>query len=119
MEESKEIPNGVKPDGEGARLWLWMISEATDESLASTKPMAVELCVIADRLSDVRSKIAAQGLTVSGAKGRSAKNPLLDIEIKLSGQFSKIWKTLGFDRTNSEEKQPVGRPSGGIFNSKR
>jgi len=89
----QDLPAGIRPDGEGAKLWLWLMSAV--EGADSCMPLVVELCRIADRLEEVRAKLALQGLTVSGVRGRSAKNGLLDVELKLSGQFAKIWKTLG------------------------
>ena len=100
----------LRPEGEGRRLYRWLMEEV--EGAESCRPLTEELCRVADRLEEVRGKIAVQGLTVSAARGRSAKNGLLDVEIKLSGQYSKLWKTLGLADKPEVEKQPVGRPAG-------
>src|SRR4051794_13672761 len=104
-----EAPEGLKPGGDGARLWAWLHSSV--EGAETCGPMVEELCRIADRLAEVRLKIAQQGLTISGVRGRSAKNPLLDIEIKLSGQLAKLWKTLGLSDKPDQDSLPIGRPA--------
>lgn len=109
--EQIQPPADLKPDGEGARLWAWLASEV--EGIEQLAPLVTELCRIGDRLQEVRAKLSSQGLMVSGARGRSAKNPLCDLEIKLSCQFSKIWKTLGLADKPAEERRPVGRPPAG------
>jgi len=113
METELNIPEELKPDGDGARLWAWLCSEC--DGMESARPLALELCRTADRLQEVRSKIASQGLMISGARGRSAKNPLLDIEVKLSKQFQGLWKGLGLSDkgVDETEKRPLGRPPAG------
>jgi len=88
-----EMPSCVKPGGAGARLWVWLA--ANTENLGDNLPLSAELCGIADRLEEVRAKISIQGIVVSGPHGRSAKNPLLDVEIKLSKQFQTLYRSLG------------------------
>jgi hypothetical protein len=107
-----ELAVGLKPDGEGQKLWAWLTTSGEIEGIEGCQPLAIELCRLADRLEEVRSKIASQGLYVSGSRGRPAKNPLIDIEVKLSGQFAKVWRVLGLADKPVEQRLPVGRPPG-------
>jgi hypothetical protein len=109
--DSSNIPDGLRPDGEGARLWTWLSDHA--DGVLDSMPLAVELCRVADRLQEVRSKLDAQGLAVSGARGRSARNPLIDSEIKLSKQFQALWRALGLSDKSDVPARPVGRPPSG------
>src|SRR5579863_3134858 len=52
----------------------------------------------------------SQGLIVGGPRGRGVKNQLLDIELKLSKQFSALWQTLGLSDREEAPARPVGRP---------
>ena len=114
METDTDSP-AFRPGGEGERLWAWL-HEPEFGGTDACRPMCEEICRIADRLQEVRSKLATQGLSVSAPRGRQAKNPLLDIEIKLSGQFSKLWKTLGLADKPPAEPRPIGRPPGsGVY----
>ena len=105
--ENNESPKDLKPEGEGIRLWQWLHAEC--ENIAECEPLVIEICRIADRLEQVRSKIAAGGLWITGSK----KSPMLDVEIKLSSQFNKLWKQLGLSDKPQAEKRPVGRPPAG------
>lgn len=93
MEISPEIPSCLRADGAGARLWLWLHVQVAN--LLDNEPLAVELCQMADRVEEIRSRIAQQGLMISGPKGRSVKNPLLDMELRYSRGIKDLWKTLG------------------------
>jgi hypothetical protein len=110
METHFDLLDGLKPDGEGRRLWAWLHESC--EGIDSCRPLVMEACRIADRLQEVRQKLDTQGLCVSGARGRTAKNPLCDVEVKLSGQFQKLWRSLGLADKPEEERRPVGRPPG-------
>jgi hypothetical protein len=107
--DDTNIPAGLTPGGEGQQLWVWLRAEC-DESLEACRPLAIELCRIADRLQEVREKIRSQGLSVSAARGRSTRNPLIDTEIKLSKQYQVLWRGLGLSDKPEEERRPVGRP---------
>ena len=114
MEQDPNIPEDLK--SEGRALWVWLDAEC--ENIERCRPLAHELCRIADRLQEVRSKIASQGLVVSGARGRSTRNTLLDTELKLAGAYQKFWRQLGLsDKTPDDdpvqERRPVGRPPAG------
>jgi len=106
--ETDELLGSLKPDGEGRRLWAWLHENC--EGIDSCAPLVMELCRIADRLQEIREKIAAQGLSVSGARGRTAKNPLIDVEIKLSKQYQVLWRSLGLADKPEEERRSVDRP---------
>ena len=118
-DEQTELPalSGVKMKlpadlgADGRRLFAWL-DEIAD--IAAAEPLVVELCRIADRLGEVRAKLSSQGVTVTGARGRPAKNPLCDVELKLSGQYAKLWRALGLaDKTPDDSRRSVGRPPGG------
>jgi hypothetical protein len=101
MELNNELPKILKPDGAGARLWTWL--HVQTDNVADNMPLVTELCIIADRLDEVRTKLASQGISVSGPHGRSTKNPLMDSEIKLSKQFQALYKGLGLsDREDGQ-----------------
>lgn len=86
----------------GRRLRQWLDEQCETEG---AEPLVTELCKIADRLAEVRAQIAKDGVAPAGKK-----NPLLDIEIKLSGMFTKTWRTLGLADKEPEVRRPVGRP---------
>jgi hypothetical protein len=98
----KGVPKHLRSDGR--RLWAWLQS-AFDGS-DDLWPLATELCQIADRLGEVREQIRKDGVWVNGRK-----NPLIDIECKLSAQFTKLWRTAGLADKPDVEKRPVGRPT--------
>jgi hypothetical protein len=87
----------------GKALWEWIVE--TCDHIEGTEPAAEELCRIKDRLHQVRDAINRQGVSTRGKK-----NTLLDVEIKLSAQFLKTWRTLGLADKPDETKRPVGRP---------
>jgi hypothetical protein len=86
----------------GRDLWAWVEAEY---DLTGSEPLVAELCRVCDRLAEVRAAIAEEGV---GADGK--RNPLLDSEMKLSGQFGKLWRTLGMADKPEAAKRPVGRP---------
>jgi hypothetical protein len=51
-----------------------------------------ELCKIHDRLTQVRTILSAEGLVVD-----KKPHPLTTLEVKLSGQFRMLWRTLRLD----------------------
>jgi hypothetical protein len=110
MDNENIIPEDLRADGDGRKLWAWLCLQC--DGIESCRPLAVELCRVADRLQEVRAKIESQGLTVSGARGRSSKNSLLDVEIKLQKSYQTIWKGLGLSDKppDDEPTRPVGRP---------
>jgi hypothetical protein len=87
----------------GRELWRWIEGEY---SLQGAEPLVSELCRVCDRLAQVREAIAAEGVGEGGKR-----NPLLDSEMKLSGQFSKLWRVLGLADKPEAAKRPVGRPT--------
>jgi hypothetical protein len=102
------IPDDLRADGEGRRLWSWLAQNA--DGVLDSRPLVAELCRMADRLEQVRAKLAQQGLTVTAARGRIASNPLLTQEVRLVKQYENLWRTLGLSDEPEEEKRPVGRP---------
>ena len=115
MNEAVNIPVILKSDKAGARLWVWLDEQF--QNIEAVRPLATEICIISERLEEVRTKIGEQGLTVSAARGRTAKNGLLDVELKLSKQIAALWKGLGLADKPPEDApvgsgRPVGRPSG-------
>jgi hypothetical protein len=102
MNNSSEIPSSLKPDGEGARLWSWLCENVAN--VEANLPLAIELCITADRLQDVRSKITQQGLTISGPKGRPIRHPLLDVEARYAKALRDCWRVLGLaDKSEPEQ----------------
>jgi hypothetical protein len=86
----------------GRDLWRWIADEFTVED---SLPLVAELCRVADRLAEVRASIAEDGVGDS-----EKRNPLLDSEMKLSGQLGKLWRVLGLADKPEPMKRPVGRP---------
>jgi hypothetical protein len=87
----------------GRKLWTWL--EETCDNVADAAPAVAELCEVTNRLHEVRDAIRKQGVTVEGRK-----NPLLDVEIKLSAQWVKLWRALGLADKPDEQRRPLGRP---------
>jgi hypothetical protein len=118
--DMKIMPDEFKPESAGAELWQWL--EAEVEEIERARPLALELCRIAQRLSDIRAKLAVQGLTVAGVRGRSVRNPLMDSELRLSAQYAKLWRALGLSVAApgdaTKPARPVGRPSTEVADEK-
>ena len=89
----------------GRELWKWLTS---NYEMVGCEPLAVELCSIQDRLAEIREVLARDG--VQPGTDASKKHPLLDSEVKLSGQFMRIWRVLGL-ADNDEPKRGPGRPT--------
>ncbi len=84
----------------GSDLWTWL---AKHYDVSGCEPLAMELCQTADRLTEVRSAMAA------------ASNPadlcrLINAETKLGGQYARLWRVLGLADMPDQPKRPVGRP---------
>jgi hypothetical protein len=80
----------------GRALWRWL---QQNYELAGTEPLLRELCRLEDRLAEVRGVLAAEGIMPGKLKGR--RHPLADSEVKLSGQYMRVWRTLGLaDESN-------------------
>ena len=93
---------GLKTAGRKLRTWL----EENCDNIADAAPAVAELCEMTNRLHEVRDAIAQEGVTIGGKK-----HPLLDVEIKLSGQWVKLWRALGLADKPDGTKRPVGRPT--------
>jgi hypothetical protein len=100
---------GLSPNGAGRALWSWLEAQG---DLDGCRPLALEACVLAERLSAVRSKLTTSGLLISGPRGRYVKNPLLDTELKLEAQFVRTWRALGLSDSppSDEPRRGPGRP---------
>jgi hypothetical protein len=86
----------------GRQLWASLHEQfAIPEGSTS---LLVELCQISDSLAAVRDILRRDGPLPEGKK-----HPLVDAEPKLSAQFQKLWKMLGFADPEEPRRGP-GRP---------
>lgn len=97
-------PSDLKKPGRD--LWTWLEETYDCDGLG---PLVCELCRVCDRLAAVRLELS-KGELVAKTGGR---HPLLDTEIKLSGQFMRLWRTGGFADEPPAPTRDVGRPAGG------
>ena len=74
----------------GRKLWRELEQHYAFEP-GETAGLA-ELCRIHDRLAQVRETLAAEGLVLE-----KKAHPLASLEVKLSGQFRMLWRTLRLD----------------------
>ena len=74
----------------GRKLWRELVHHYAFES-GETASLA-ELCRIQDRLAQVRETLSAEGLVVE-----KKPHPLATLEVKLSGAFRMLWRTLRLD----------------------
>jgi hypothetical protein len=92
----------------GRNLWKAICQEYDVEPGAEL--VLGEICRLWDRLHEIRERLAADGLTLTegeGARKRTRKHPLADLEPKISAAFIKAWKTAGLADT------PALRPQAG------
>lgn len=101
---------GLAPDGPGMAHWNWLLTQT--DNIDGCRPLAVEWCLCAERLAAVRARLATTGLLISGAKGRSVKNPLADLELKHMAQYTRLWQCLGLacEPPADEPRRGPGRP---------
>ena len=99
----------LRTGGDGERLLVWLKTEIA--GVDECAPLVHELARVADRLEEVRAKLLSQGVSVSGPRGRSMANPLLQFETKLIASYDKLWRSLGLADSPPEDRRPVGRPS--------
>jgi len=95
MGDETKPPHGLGKAGH--KLWHHV---ASNYDLMGNEPVLEELCRVADRLAEVRSRIAEDGLV----DGNGRKHALADLEPKLSGQFRMLWRLLGL--SDDEEPKP-------------
>lgn len=93
-------PTGLQKPGRD--LWRWIVEQG---DIDGCEPMVNELCRLQDRLHQVRESISSEGVWLDGKK-----NPLVDVEMKVSGQFAKVWRLLGLADRDEAPKRPPGRP---------
>ncbi len=111
MDQTTDLERaGLAPDGAGMALWAWLLTQTDD--IDGCRPLALEACILAQRLSEVRAKLATSGLLISGPRGRSVKNPLIDTELRLAQQFVRTWRALGLSDAppSDEPRRGPGRP---------
>jgi hypothetical protein len=89
----------------GRHLWRWV---TTNFHTTGVEPLLSELCHVADRLSEVRGVLAQEGVLPASGKGK--QHALVNAEVKLSGQFMRLWRTVGL-ADETKVSSPVGRPS--------
>jgi hypothetical protein len=77
------MPRGLKPAGR--RLWSWLTKHY---ALADCEPLAAELCVLADRLAEVRELMQSTARPLD-------KTRLMSAEVSVLGQYVRVWKQLG------------------------
>jgi hypothetical protein len=95
--ESHSLDVRDQPLGyQGQKLWDW--AQQNFES-ARTEPLLMELCRLADRLSEIRRELK------KGLDGR-----LVNAEVKVCSQFTKTWKLLGL--ADPPKAGRPGRPEG-------
>jgi len=94
-------PKAPKTLGEaGRKLWKWAVSRY---EIDDSTPLLSELCEICDRLASVRVQLRS-----ANPDGR-----LINSEVKLLSQYSRIWKLLGFcDNENATTTGRAGYPEG-------
>jgi hypothetical protein len=80
----------------GRALWRW-IHERFDVS--GCEPMVEELAVLRDRLDSLRADIAVRGVVLENGR----KNPTVDLELKASAAYTRIWRCLGLDEESANE----------------
>ena len=79
----------------GRRLWRWV---ARNYATSGCEPLVREICILADRLTQIREALAAPDLK-SADRGR-----LINAEIKVVGQYTRMWRLLGL--ADPEVKKP-------------
>jgi len=92
------------PDGLSSRsqtLWRTVASPHSTPARLVTIEQALR-CL--DRLAEIRSKLASEGLTVvSQRSGVTRAHPLLAYEAKLRQQFTRLWTALNLHSVSANE----------------
>jgi hypothetical protein len=82
----------------GKRLWRWV----TDHYIVTgAEPLLGEICHVYDRMAEIRQKL-------EGTPHANDRRPLLNHEVKLSGQYLKLWRALGLSDENKPGQRPLG-----------
>ena len=74
--------------------------------LDDSQPLLVRLCLVADRLEQLRAKIAQADLTTVEA------SRLLQAEARAQGSYARFWKLLGLSDQPPTGPGRTGRPAG-------
>jgi hypothetical protein len=91
-----KMPTALGPAGQ--KLWTWAAAEFETDGC---QPLLAELCVTADRLEEVRNKLH-----------RKFDVRLINAEVRLAGQYTKIWRLLGLADSSNKARGKVGYPAG-------
>lgn len=84
--------------GQQLRRWL-----TVHYDLADCEPLATELCVLADRLSEIRTLMQAATTTLD-------KTRLMSAEVSVLGQWVRVWKALGLaEEPTTVDASALGR----------
>lgn len=95
-------PSAPKDLGTAGRaLWAWLRENTEGEG---TEPLEMELCQLADRLEQTRAALKAAGITTD-----PKTISMMNVEVRLLGQFRSVWKCLGL-ADDTTPRAPVGRP---------
>jgi hypothetical protein len=97
------IRPSAAPDGlsdASTRLWAGLVSDLAvlrgDVVVAQVDLIRLgDLLRVRDRLDAVAASIAAEGVTVEGSTGQRTRNPLLEVEAKLRGEWADGLAGLG------------------------
>lgn len=103
-------PKGLGADGRALWKRIHQIADCED----GAEQVLLRLCRVADRLAEVAAILDRDGLVSSGGAGKLArKHPLVDLEVKLYGQFAALWRLAGLAREDVPAglREP-GRPRG-------
>jgi hypothetical protein len=82
----------------GRALWDWIHKRF---AVDGCEPMVEELAVLRDRLDSLRADIAVRGVVLAGGR----KNPSVDLELKASAAYTRIWRCLGLDEESASENK--------------
>ena len=89
----------------GKDLWTSTLDEwaLSDSDLI----VLVTACQCADRLTEIRGALDADGIMVTDPSGRQRSHPLLAAESQVHGILLRAWNQLSLD---GDEQPKIGRP---------
>jgi hypothetical protein len=84
----------------GHQLQRWL---AAHYDLGDCQPLATELCVLADRLAEIRELMQQAEKTLD-------KTRLMSAEVSVLGQYVRVWKALGLaEEPSTVDASALGR----------
>ena len=87
----------------GTKLQKWLTEQF---EISGAEPLAHELCVTMDRLSELRQDDGKPGLSVMD------RMHLVSAEVKVQAIFARLWRLAGLADKDAPEPYPTpGRPS--------